>query len=56
MDAEVASIIKRLDAIESEDAQVVSRLEAVLTQLLAGASKVQDRWMHLILSVTPDQK
>lgn len=56
MDAQVADIIKGLDSIESEDAQVVSKLEATLTQLLAGASKVQDKWMHLILSVTPDQK
>lgn len=56
MDAQVADIVKRLDSIESEDAQVVSKLEATLTQLLAGASKVQDKWMHLILSITPDKK
>lgn len=56
MDAQVAEIVKRLDSIESEDPQVVSKLESVLTQLLSGAGQVQNKWMHLILSTTPDPK
>lgn len=54
-EAQVAEIIKRLDSIESEEPEVVARLEAVLTSLLAGASQVQSKWMHLLLSTQPDQ-
>ncbi len=56
IDAQAADMVKRLDSIESEEPEVVSQLVKTLTGVLAGFSQVQNKHMHLILSVTPDSK
>ncbi|MBN8222907.1 MAG: hypothetical protein J0L53_18480 [Spirochaetes bacterium] len=56
IEAEAASMMQRLDAIESEEPTVVAKLAATISMVLAGFSQVQSKYMHLILDVDGAKK